>query len=212
MGTAKRLVARASLQETINDQILTPHDMYTWAKSIKGKSFFFLTQDQIEENAIKFKLEERFESCKTIAGTRSHHSFIPCTGNTLQMRRLSLDNSFTVIKLGNDYQTNISLNWEDCQPGTYIACIYDDNWYVGNIIECSEEHSDILVSFMNRNENNILSWPTGPRKDECWVPIQHVLCLINAPSAQSHRVRNYIINFDDLNKIKSLYLKFVENE
>ena len=102
MGTAKRLVARASLQETINDQILTPHDMYTWAKSIKGKSFFFLTQDQIEENAIKFKLEERFESCKTIAGTRSHHSFIPCTGNTLQMRRLSLDNSFTVIKLSND--------------------------------------------------------------------------------------------------------------
>ena len=212
-GTVKRLVARASLQATVNNQILTPHDMYSWARNnIHGIEFFYVTQNQVQENAIKFKLIERFDACKTIAGIRSHHSFIPCTGNKLEMRRVSSDDIFTIVKLGINIVENIKVKWEDCQPGKYIACLYDANWYVGNIIDRSEEHSDVLVSFMKRSENNVLSWPIGARKDECWVPIQHIMCMISAPSAQGHRVRNYIINVDDLNKICSLFPNFVQNE
>ena len=52
-GTVKRLVARASLQATVNNQILTPHDMYSWAKNnIHGIEFFFVTQNQVQENSM----------------------------------------------------------------------------------------------------------------------------------------------------------------
>jgi hypothetical protein len=32
-GTLKRLAAKASLQRPYNDQIMTPHQLYEWAKS-----------------------------------------------------------------------------------------------------------------------------------------------------------------------------------
>ncbi|KAJ8027064.1 hypothetical protein HOLleu_32098 [Holothuria leucospilota] len=62
------------------------------------------------------------------------------------------------------------------QPGKYVACINDRDWYIGNIVERSEDNSDVYVKFMKRSQNNPLSWPQG-LQDECWVPFQDVLCI-----------------------------------
>ena len=211
-GTVKRLVARASLQAPINNQILTPHDMYNWLKNnVDGIDFFFISQDQVKLNSIKYKLPERFEACKTIAGVRSHHSFIPCVGNKLEMRRVSLDSIYTIVTLGSGNEEQIIVRWEDCKPGKYIACLYDANWYVGNIKDYSDEHSDVRVSFMTKSEKNLLSWPIGSRKDECWVPVQHIICIIHAPIAQGHRARSFIIRHDDLIKIQTLFPKMLQH-
>ena len=211
-GTVKRLVARASLQNPINNQILTPRDMYNWLKdNVDGIEFFFITQDQVKENSVKYKLSERYEACKTIAGIRSHHSFIPSIGNKLEMRRVSLDKIYTIVTLGRDIEEQLTVKWEDFQPGKYLECLYDANWYVGNIKDCSDEHSDVLVSFMKKSEHNVLSWPIGSRKDECWVPVQHIICIISAPIAQGHRARSFIIRHDDLNKIHALLPKMLQH-
>ncbi len=53
------------------------------------------------------------------------------------------------------------------QPRKYIACKFDLKWFIGIIIDRSEEESDVLVRFMERNDM-VLSWPvnevrnTGP--------------------------------------------------
>ena len=42
-GTVKREVANASLRATIDDQIITPEDLYCWAKNnIKGVTLFYV--------------------------------------------------------------------------------------------------------------------------------------------------------------------------
>ena len=35
----------------------------------------------------------------------------------------------------------------------YVACIYDDDWFVGNVIEISEQYNEIHVRFMIKMEN-----------------------------------------------------------
>ncbi|XP_071950769.1 uncharacterized protein [Antedon mediterranea] len=86
-GTTKRLVARASLQATETNQILKADDMYRWVcDHIQGIKFFFVTDEQIQLNKEKYDLDTRYALSKTIAGTRSHHSFVPISESKLEMR------------------------------------------------------------------------------------------------------------------------------
>ena len=86
------------------------------------------------------------------------------------------------------------VNWNTLQAGKYVESIYDSDWYPGNIRDRSDEHSDILVSFMK--------WS----KSECWVPFQQIMCAADAPSVQGTTVRLYTINPADLQKIQTLFL------
>lgn len=87
---------------------------------------------------------------------------------------MSEDDFFTKVTFSRPVSAEISVSG-DCHPGIYIACTYDNEWYIGNIVERSEEHQDVLVNFMRRSELN-LSWPR--KKDECWVPFQNILVVV----------------------------------
>lgn len=70
------------------------------------------------------------------------------------MRRVSLDKAYTTADI--DKWRDVQ-GWDQFQPGKYVACMYNGNWYVGNITDQSDEHCDILVLFMKRSESGILS-------------------------------------------------------
>ena len=36
----------------------------------------------------------------------------------------------------------------DMVPGTYVACIYDNYWWIGNIRNVCEEDDDVEITFM----------------------------------------------------------------
>jgi len=134
-STVNRLTARASLQATVDHQITTPHDMFLWAeKNIDGIKFFYVTGDNVRDNEKQFDLDNRYLKVKTVAGTRSHHSFTPVSDG-LQMRQLSADVIFSVVQF--DDRTSLGRAYENYQPGRYVACVYDEQWYIGNIVERS---------------------------------------------------------------------------
>lgn len=197
-GTVKRLVARASLQATTSNQILNPHQMFKWATAnISGIRFFFMSSADIQENAKSHNLESRFSSIKTIPGTRSHHSFITKGHNSIEMRRLSADDNGTTIVLTDHVVEDLA----KYQPGKYTACLYDNNWYIGNIVERNEEEQDVLINFMKRTGSS-LSWPST--EDKCWVPMHDLLCIVQAPTIQAHSGRQYKLALDDFERIKVL--------
>ena len=87
-GTIKRLAAKASLQRPYNDQIMTPRQLFDWAKSnIQNISFAYVTQ---EEYAAEEKLlEVRFSEAVTVPGTQQFHSFVPIKKGVLQVKYFS---------------------------------------------------------------------------------------------------------------------------
>ena len=127
-------MARTSLQATTSGHILTASEMHEWASAhIPGVVFFFVTAN-VSENAIRNDLPSRFASAQTISGTHSHHRFLPVSGAELQMKCISADTDFTVSKhqVGAPLAANqVPLN--QLQPGQYIACMYDKQWYIGCI-------------------------------------------------------------------------------
>ncbi|KAK6175956.1 hypothetical protein SNE40_014328 [Patella caerulea] len=83
---------------------------------------------------------------------------------------------------------------ENLQPGKYIACTYDEHWFVGSVLE---ENIDVLVKFMKRNKEN-LTWP-------------NVICIISAPDASGRSGRQYILSENDHKKIINLLPKNVRS-
>lgn len=184
-GTVKRLVAQASLQATTTHQILTPRQLFDWSvENIHGIKFFFVSTDDIQQHETLFQLEVRYSSVKTIPETRSHHSFDPISRESLEMRRISADTICSVIRLsGVNEPTPAARDNEDAyQPGKYVACTYDNQWHVGNVVERSDTNNNVLVNFMKRKEDMKLQWPR--KMDRCWVPFVHVLCTIDVPLAE----------------------------
>lgn len=87
-GTVKRLAARTSLQRPYENQIMTPFQLFQWAaENIPNVTFKYCDAEQYE--AERLLLEKRFQKSKTIPGTRSLHSFIPTSKDTLQTKRYS---------------------------------------------------------------------------------------------------------------------------
>ena len=87
--------------------------------------------------------------------------------------------------------TNVP-NFEECQQGGYIACIYDPEWYIGLIVEISEVCRDVYVKFMKRFNELMLLW-SQDYGNKCWIPLEDILCIISSPEPQGSRARQFKI-------------------
>lgn len=211
-GTVKRLAARASLQATDTGHIMTPSQLFEWAKTnIKGITFCYLSTEEVQE--CSKTLQSRFMSVKTVAGTRSHHRFVPVDNlGTLNMHRLSCDSFYTTVSVAISASAATDIDRlamvinpiERVTLGQYVAAVYDNQWYIGIVTEQSEEHGDVTINFMSRNsDTNILTWPS--RKDECAVPPSNVLCTIKAPISTGSSGRHYKLSLDALSFVLQKY-------
>ena len=104
----------------------------------------------------------------------------------LVMKRLSLDDKGVLVKLYIDTTKSVlphlQLIENDLYPGKYAACICDQDWHIGVITKRSNENKDVYIKFMKRN-NLILTWPQT-LKNECWIPLNDVIFIINPPELQ----------------------------
>ena len=72
----------------------------------------------------------------------------------LAMKRLSLDDERVLVKLYDDSTKSVlhhlQLIENDLYPGKYVACIYDQDWYIGVITKCSNENKDVYIKSMKQ--------------------------------------------------------------
>ena len=113
-----------------------------WSAShIDGIKFFKVTESDVERLIDTFDLENGYY--QKYSGIRSDHS-LPKDG---ALRRVSSDDYYIEINL-EDQQ---SLQYDDIdvfKPGMYAISVYDNKWYIGNILEVSKEFGDVFVDFM----------------------------------------------------------------
>jgi hypothetical protein len=139
-GTVKRLAAKASLQRPYDNQILTPIQLYEWAKqNISGIHFTFSTQEDYIESE-KF-LEERFKQAITIKGTQQFHSFTP---DSLSVSKLKVKvfseaqiEETVVVQKSPDNLLMSDING-------YITVAYDEKWWLAYVLEKTEEDDELI--------------------------------------------------------------------
>ena len=96
-GTVKREAALASLRATVKGHILTPEDLYSWAKqNIKNILAFYATTNEIVQHEQSCSLKPRYKGAKTVPGTRGYHCFIH-DGERLIMKRFPNGHSCVLL-------------------------------------------------------------------------------------------------------------------
>lgn len=182
-GTTKREVTKKSLQSTTNNQILNAKDMFSFcAENLKGITYFYVETEEIEKN--ETELEVRFKECLKIPGTRSFHRFVPVADNRVKCFKTSKSIQFT--EMITSKKVTLALEEDDT-----IACIYDNQWWLGKIKSVNREHNDCFVHFYE---------PAGPRtsfkyskNDETWVPLSNILRKITPLELTTATGRNFNI-------------------
>ena len=124
------------------------------------------------------------------------------------MKRISQDDIFTLVSARPHEEPETIQKYSAYQPGKYVACIYDQRWYVGCIMERSEDQQDVKIEFMNRKDKTV-SWPVDTRRERSWIPFHDVILLIEPPLLQGHTGRMYRIVEADYVKITSLLPNFI---
>jgi hypothetical protein len=134
---------------------------------------------------VRQMLVNRFESGKTVPGTRSYHHFSPVSEGEVAYKRVSDDE----VSVGTFKFFDIVLvdKISDVKIIKFIACQYDSHWWVGLVREIDNEQEDILVKFMHPDgQNKMFKWPA--REDLCWVPFDKFICKVDTPETTTGRI------------------------
>jgi hypothetical protein len=90
----------------------------------------------------------------------------------LKIHRISTDSATSTIVTVNETDKTCILG--DIRNGQYVAVAYDQDWYLGCIMEISE-NQDALINFM-QPKGPAKSYSRPRRRDECWIPVNYILC------------------------------------
>ena len=99
---------------------------------------------KITEYCQKNNLNECYELAKVEKGlgTKSHHCYKPISTNSIEIRRVSSDDIFSVVQFKKIAEVPSN---DQFTLGKYIACVYDDECYIALIHEYSLENGDVRV-------------------------------------------------------------------
>jgi len=188
-GTVKRLATRASLQGAI---ITTPRELYDWGKSnVSNVEMIYVDKEQVDNAAKKLRL--RFQSAKTIIGTRENHCFLPNSQGALHIQRISGPEGKPGFICGEKTVT------KTYSIGDFVCVKYDLSWYIGVILDKDDTEGDAKIKFMSPCiPSSVFRWPE--REDICYVEFANIMQRINVPAA-SPGGRTYIIDIADKNSI-----------
>ena len=186
-GTVQRTAAKASLQRPIDDQILTPIQLYQFVSSeIKGIHFDFATSADHKEE--KRFLKERYKYCRTVPGTRSLHCVIPIT---VEVRQFSLSQ----VKRIERVCTAAAAHYEETHPLSsikdYVTVAYDGCCWLGCVVKVDMEARVGENNFLHPQlPSNLYGYPQ--HQDVMEVDPLDILTLVSPLTATGRRYMYYL--------------------
>jgi hypothetical protein len=74
--------------------------------------------------------------------------------------------------------TDVAVETSHLCAGKYITAVCDSGWYIGCVTAHNDEECDVLVKFMERKGQDILTFSWPQREVKCRIPFARVLCTV----------------------------------
>lgn len=133
----------------------------------------------------KVLLYDQYVDAKTVKWTKSHHHSF----------HLIISHSYEALLCGNEKGSSYFPQSMSClkicllllvllfellncqrrkqqifQPGKCTGCVYGDSWYIGNIVEFSDENHNVLVYLMSCKESFPVAITSALEMMRSWHP------------------------------------------
>ena len=152
------------------------------------------------------KLQDRDNAAQTVKGTRQLHRFKPQSKLLVYNTRLQASPPTEGIIAKSISLSRVQIEDNTLQIGCFVACTYDEKWWLGMVAQISYEFGDHNINFMHPSgPGKQFHWPT--KIDTCWS--SNIVCVIEAPVLSSSSLRKYIISENDYKKITEAYDKLI---
>ena len=203
-GTVKRLTARASLQRTFSNQIITAEEVFNFCRNeVKGIVSKYISKEEMD--IVRSRLSDRFSKTHTLPGTRNYHQFVPIRNSIIGAKRVSSDEEFAIkfdILSGKIIKANAAVSIKESD---FVVCNYDEKYWIGFVVDVDREQKDICVNFMHPDYPcRSFLWPK--REDISYIPETDLVCKIGAPITITGR--QYHLNELELERIRENISKY----
>ena len=178
----KRKLANARLGRPQNNQILTAKNTFLYCcENITGITFFYAHAHEVQTVRNDFK---RFEKESTVPGTRSFHWFSSQSVGSISYKRVLNDSSLSGTH--SFFEASVKFSANDIKVMSYIACVYDERWWVGLKEEVDKDNNDIYDNFMHPfRPTKTFFWPA--REDKCHVALSSICMILSIPTTTTGR-------------------------
>lgn len=141
-GTVKRLATLASLRMVYNNQIMTPRQLYDWAKDNIANIYFLYSTTEAHEAEAKI-LKDRFKAAKTIRGTQQFHNYRPMNETRVSVKNYSFSEE-SAIEIVSSIDADDDLDVKDVKG--FVTCQYLDKWWLGCVLGI--KRCEVKISFL----------------------------------------------------------------
>jgi hypothetical protein len=176
-GTVKRLARLASLS---GQSINTALEFYEFVdQNIKNIIPFYASSDEIEKVIEAKSLEERYARSKTIPQTRQAHKYVPDNEKLYLFETSNDEMHFGMVTRSTDPDIGAT----DLIIGDWVAAVYDDQWYYGEVMEIDLEHEEYKIHYLKEPGSNPKNKSFTRENRSCFVPYGQVLQKISTPKS-----------------------------
>ena len=113
----------------------------------------------------KFRLDFYANSCFFEPALKMHSLFYE---NKVPMSLVAMSSA------NGDGKLHKVSSVHDTSVNDFIICVYGNEWWIGKVVNISQELADVLISFMHPcGPRTTFHWPSP--SDECWVALTSVL-------------------------------------
>ena len=145
-GVVKRKLSNVSLTRETTNPILTSLSACEGCQQEFDSIIFFHVGKSNLVCARQF-LYDRYQKASTVVRTGSFHHFYPLAEGVMVYKQLS-DNE-TSAGSHCFYVAFLSYTLADLLSMSYVACKYDEQWWVGMVLEADQASNDIKITFMH---------------------------------------------------------------
>ena len=195
----KRKLSHVSLTRETTNPILTSSSAYECCQQ-EFNSIIFFHVDKSDLVCARQFLYDRYQKGSTVVGTCSFHHFYPLAEKVVAYKRLSDETS-----AGSHcfYVASPSYTLADLPAMSYVACKYDEQWWVEVVLEADRASNDIKITFMHpHGPSDSFFWPS--KDDVCWMQPSPVIFKLNPPTTSNGR--SYKIDTEEFDNIGILLI------
>ena len=125
-GAVKHHVAKRSLQQPVDNQILDYEAVLDVCKEMSSIEFSGISKNVME--LVRLSSKERFSRGSTVPDTRSSHHFVPLSSSKMAHKYTSEDEFYVDI---HDFNLPTLVELSEITPSTFATCLYNLRWWVG---------------------------------------------------------------------------------
>ena len=86
--------------------------------------------------------------------------------------------------------------------GKYVACLYDNEVWLGSVDDVSTENDDVKINFLHRKDAYTYFFPE--KVDTCWVQYDKIINIMSQPDIKPKRKIEYRFQEKELLKANEI--------